>query len=188
MNKKKPRVKRGADGKARRANLPSIESLLEIQSGLLKAQTASELSKDALARFGSIPLLFERQTDPPGTVGVVAYDSWTQGPALALRDVTNGHVRRLRVPAGPSGRSRAVDAGRQRRDRQLRNRTLGGENRHRRRRGQGRPRSQYVGDARRARLRAARPGDRHRHADPARRLRQCGRRLDACELRHLVEG
>jgi hypothetical protein len=53
----------------------------------------------SLERLEAIPLLFEtgRARALPGKI---VYDSWAHGPAVALRDVTDGHVRRVVLRAG----------------------------------------------------------------------------------------
>lgn len=57
-------------------------------------------SADALRRYEAIPLLFGASTGAKPKRGSVVFDSWAHGPAIALRDVTEGHVRRLRLKAG----------------------------------------------------------------------------------------
>ena len=57
-------------------------------------------SSDALSRYEAIPLLFGSAANAKRQHGRVVFDSWAQGPAIALRDVTEGHVRRLRLKAG----------------------------------------------------------------------------------------
>ena len=55
---------------------------------------------EALKRFEAIPLLFAPQGRGSALSGRVVFDSWSQGAAPALRDATDGHVRRLRLAAG----------------------------------------------------------------------------------------
>jgi len=57
-------------------------------------------SKDALQRLLAIPLLCADQASSERIAGRLALDSWQHGPAIALRDVADGHVRRLRFEAG----------------------------------------------------------------------------------------
>jgi len=54
----------------------------------------------ARRRIESIPLLFGADAPPEIVSGKVVYDSWAHGPAMALRDATDGHIRRLRLKAG----------------------------------------------------------------------------------------
>jgi hypothetical protein len=56
-------------------------------------------SHDALARIEAIPLLFTPDKIDTVTHGVVAHDSWARS-GMELRDVTDGHVRRLQFAAG----------------------------------------------------------------------------------------
>ncbi|UCC43514.1 MAG: hypothetical protein JSU65_10265 [Candidatus Zixiibacteriota bacterium] len=55
---------------------------------------------DATKRYGAIPLMFEKQPRREIAVGRITYDSWRQGPAPALRNVMDGHLRRLTLKAG----------------------------------------------------------------------------------------
>jgi len=64
------------------------------ETGLMQAPEA------AMRRAESIPLMFDASRAATEQTGGVVYDSWQQGPAIALRDVTDGHVRRLRLKAG----------------------------------------------------------------------------------------
>jgi hypothetical protein len=49
----------------------------------------------------AIPLLADRAASSlPQAVGRLARDSWQQGPAIAMRDVADGHARRLSFEAG----------------------------------------------------------------------------------------
>jgi len=77
-----------------------VEEILDTAFGGSTIEKISELSSDALSRLGAIPLLFGdspvRSEDP----GKVVYDSWAQGPAMALRDVSAGHIRRIRLASG----------------------------------------------------------------------------------------
>lgn len=56
-------------------------------------------SSDALARIEAIPLLFTAPMQGKLVHGAVAHDSWAQA-GIGLRDVTDGHVRRLQFTAG----------------------------------------------------------------------------------------
>lgn len=60
----------------------------------------SQPSLDAVRRYEAIPLLFSAAVSAKRLTGRVVFDSWADGPAIALRDVTEGHVRRLRLKAG----------------------------------------------------------------------------------------
>jgi hypothetical protein len=57
-------------------------------------------NNDATKRYGAIPLLFGTPAVSEVIVGRVAYDSWQQGLAPALRDIMDGHLRRLTLKAG----------------------------------------------------------------------------------------
>jgi hypothetical protein len=57
-------------------------------------------TRDALDRLLAIPLLESDDAATTRMEGRTVFDSWQSGPAIALRDVTDGHVRRLRLAAG----------------------------------------------------------------------------------------
>lgn len=57
-------------------------------------------SDAAIARYCNIPLLFEESSDNRTVRGRTIYDSWADGPASALRDSADGHIRRLKLKAG----------------------------------------------------------------------------------------
>ncbi len=80
--------------------LHSIEELLKHQSELGLTQAVFEPSKEAIARLQVIPLLFDEPHHPAPRTGTVIYDSWSHGPTVGLRDVTDGHIRRLKLRAG----------------------------------------------------------------------------------------
>lgn len=57
-------------------------------------------SDAARQRLESIPLLFTAPKKRRTIQGRIVYDSWAHGPTMALRDATDGHIRRLRLKAG----------------------------------------------------------------------------------------
>ena len=57
-------------------------------------------SDAALERYCNIPLLFDESSDARTVKGRTTYDSWADGPASALRDSADGHIRRLKLEAG----------------------------------------------------------------------------------------
>ena len=57
-------------------------------------------SDAALERYCNIPLLFDESSDARTVKGRTTYDSWSDGPAIALRDSADGHIRRLKLKAG----------------------------------------------------------------------------------------
>ena len=57
-------------------------------------------SDEAMAKHLAIPLLEAIRHTTGRRKGAVVYDSWSQLPALALRDVGKGAERRLRMQAG----------------------------------------------------------------------------------------
>jgi hypothetical protein len=63
-------------------------------SGFAKPSTA------AVERYCNIPLLFEGSLDARCVKGRIVFDSWADGPAVALRDTADGHIRRLKLKAG----------------------------------------------------------------------------------------
>lgn len=80
--------------------LGPIESLLEQRLESERAETIYEPSDEALARLSVIPLLFEEPATYTSRMGRIAFDSWAEGPAVSLRDVADGHIRRIRLRAG----------------------------------------------------------------------------------------
>lgn len=80
--------------------LGPIESLLEHKLGPGHSPAVYEPSEEALARLSVIPLLFEELKGYSRVTGSLAYDSWAEGPTVALRDIPDGYVRRLRLRAG----------------------------------------------------------------------------------------
>lgn len=57
-------------------------------------------SDAALERYCNIPLLFDETSDARTVKGRISFDSWADGPADALRDSADGHIRRLKLKAG----------------------------------------------------------------------------------------
>jgi hypothetical protein len=57
-------------------------------------------SSDAATRWKAIPLLDESLCGRRPHYGQVISDSWSSMPRLALRDVEDGHVRRLELRSG----------------------------------------------------------------------------------------
>jgi len=100
MGKKKSRKSVGTAKQQTHDILGPIEALLAHKLGPGPSPTIYEPTEEAMARLGVIPLLFEKPHDYSGEFGSIAYDSWTEGPAVALRDIADGHVRRLRLRAG----------------------------------------------------------------------------------------
>ena len=78
----------------------SIEELLKDQSELGLTQTVFEPSDEAMARLSVIPLLFDEPQNLATKAGTVTYDSWSHGPPVALRDITDGYIRRIQLQAG----------------------------------------------------------------------------------------
>lgn len=58
-------------------------------------------SEEATRRYNSIPLLFEESGARDSVDGRITFDSWQQGDPVSLRDVTDGHLRRVTLKAGP---------------------------------------------------------------------------------------
>lgn len=54
-------------------------------------------SPAAAARWKTIPLLFSIGGIRRIEKGLIVHDSWASAPALALRDVVDGHIRRLEL-------------------------------------------------------------------------------------------
>ena len=100
MKKKKTDIPDHTERQENPIDLGSIEELLKDHSELGLSQTVFEPSGDALARLSVIPLLFDEPRNPDAGSGSIVYDSWAQGPPVALRDVTDGFVRRVQLKAG----------------------------------------------------------------------------------------
>ena len=67
-----------------------------------KAEPSTEIvepSREAVARYETIPLLFDSSTSRQ-VLGRIAYDSRAHGQPVGLRDVTDGYVRRLSFACG----------------------------------------------------------------------------------------
>lgn len=57
-------------------------------------------SSDAIERFCSIPLIENRADSAKAGTGRVVYDSWRALPTQAMRNVAEGHIRRVTIKAG----------------------------------------------------------------------------------------
>jgi hypothetical protein len=64
-----------------------------------KLLTDKSISPQALDRISAIPLLFGKESGIE-KIGKVHYDSWSQGQAVVLRDVTGHCVRHVVLKAG----------------------------------------------------------------------------------------
>jgi len=58
-------------------------------------------SRGAIQRYYNIPLLFDESREARRLTGHLVHDSWSDGPSAARRDVVDGHVRQIRLKAGP---------------------------------------------------------------------------------------
>jgi hypothetical protein len=77
-----------------------VRNLLPTPTKKTKPTGFAKPSDAAIARFCNIPLLFEESYDARTVRGRIIYDSWADDPATALRDTTDGHIRRLELKAG----------------------------------------------------------------------------------------
>ena len=100
MKKRKPNIPDRAGKKESVGDLGSIEELLKDHSEWEPSRAVYEPSEDAMARLSVIPLLFDEPRNPTVNTGSLVYASWAQGPPVALRDVTDGFVRRIQLKAG----------------------------------------------------------------------------------------
>jgi hypothetical protein len=91
--KKSPRQHSGtADDTATRELLrPIIES---------RGRDLTEPSAQAIERYCAVPLLYDVSSGAAPVRGEVTFDSWANQPAVTLRDVVDGHIRRLKLKAG----------------------------------------------------------------------------------------
>ena len=80
------------------------QALDNLAKHLAAGQTARSQrpSTDSLRRLTALPLLFADTEAQTPKSGRVQFDSWADG-GVALRDATAGHVRRIRLTAGPVG-------------------------------------------------------------------------------------
>ena len=62
-------------------------------------EAIEELSSDALDRFALIPLFCGGEKSAAIVHGNTAFDSWAGDSPVALRDATDGHVRRIQLKA-----------------------------------------------------------------------------------------
>ncbi|MDH4155978.1 MAG: hypothetical protein OEW00_01705 [candidate division Zixibacteria bacterium] len=92
------------------AGQDSVLSLIEeIENGLSSAKplwsktlaggVIEQPSCDAVSRFELIPLFCGSEKSVPSVHGTTAYDSWAGNSPVALRDATDGHVRRIQLKA-----------------------------------------------------------------------------------------
>lgn len=100
MRKKENTEGKRAGTERATADLKTIEELLKDQQELGLTKTVYEPSEEAVIRLTAIPLLFGEPRGVATGIGSVAYDSWSDGPSIALRNITDGHIRRLRLQAG----------------------------------------------------------------------------------------
>jgi hypothetical protein len=83
------------------SELGAAESGSKTVSG---SHTVSEMQEmptaEAMERFCNIPLIEDSAVSGSACSGAVVFDSWQDLPAHALRDITDGHIRRLTIKAG----------------------------------------------------------------------------------------
>ena len=88
-----------------------LNSLIsELDAGELSSEAVSRSSvnpetkesptAEALERFCSIPLIEDSADSGSACTGSVIFDSWQDLPAHVLRDITDGHIRRVTIKAG----------------------------------------------------------------------------------------
>jgi len=74
----------------------------EVTEKMAYRKTARPLeapSSEALQRYALIPLYFHKEKEVTVIKGKIAYDSWAQSTPVALRDTTDGYLRRLHLKA-----------------------------------------------------------------------------------------
>ncbi len=77
-----------------RQSLRLLRTIGNSPQGWFEAPAASA------ARWKAIPLMDEAPQKSRPRNGRVAFDSWEMAPAAALRDIPDGHIRRLELKAG----------------------------------------------------------------------------------------
>jgi hypothetical protein len=90
-------LSKGKSSRGKNDRSSSIEKLLQITSSA--AQTWAGPSKAAISRWETLPLLFGAESGK-SEAGHIVGDSWYAAPALALRDIDDGHIRWLKLKAG----------------------------------------------------------------------------------------
>jgi hypothetical protein len=79
-----------------------LEERMELPSDQNEEQAVPPIetpSDEALQRYALIPLCHKTTSGMVTLHGRVAYDSWAHGEPVALRDTTDGYIRRLRLKA-----------------------------------------------------------------------------------------
>ena len=103
--KSKTRPAKNKKSKSRSINeiierLEKRMDLPEKQSEKSTVQPIEAPSDKALKRYALIPLCHREAAGSKTFRGKVAYDSWAHGAPVALRDTTDGYIRRLQLKAG----------------------------------------------------------------------------------------
>ena len=98
MRKKKRPTK--PDKNATKSPIDDVQIIEELLDGLGPTQTVFEPPAESLARLGAIPLLFDEPLNVATGFGTIVYDSWAEGPAVALRAIKDGHTRRIKLKSG----------------------------------------------------------------------------------------
>lgn len=97
------KIKRAVQPKRTRPNCSSlpkaVSSLLTTSKRNAGRSGYAKPAQEAIERYCNIPLLFEECADARSVRGRTVYDSWANGPAIALRDTTDGRIRRLKLKA-----------------------------------------------------------------------------------------
>lgn len=84
-----------------RASMPKlVRDLLPTPIKKTASAGFAKPSTAAVERYCNIPLLFDESSDVRTIRGRTIYDSWADGPIIALRDTADGHIRRLKLKAG----------------------------------------------------------------------------------------
>ncbi len=97
-NQRPDRVKRTQSDRA--ATPKVVRDLLPVPGKEAAPSGFSKPSSSAIERYCNIPLLFEESPNAHSVRGRTVYDSWADGPAMAMRDTADGHIRRLKLKAG----------------------------------------------------------------------------------------
>jgi len=102
-SKKKPARKKNSKSRPINDIIERLEKRMDFpeeQNEKSAVRSIEAPSEKALKRYALIPLCHRLTGGGETLYGKVAYDSWAHGAPVALRDTTDGFIRRLQLKAG----------------------------------------------------------------------------------------
>ncbi len=96
MNRDKKREKRRISGVSKK-DLSASKVARLLRSIGRSHWPPQKPSLAAILRWKTVPVLFLKERTGQFEKGLIKSDSWASAPALALRDVVDGHIRRLEL-------------------------------------------------------------------------------------------